>query len=241
MISKVNVIKRHKIRYIYGYATALYLLARYCHDNNVKWHFDAVFSTAEKLSPLYREVISDTWHVEVMDCYGSKDGGITAYEIEPGIYHVGYASWLEASEKEPSELYATNLIDFAFPTIRYANRDEVMMYGSVTDSMYNGQLMREVIGRTSEVVTFSNGHRLTTSGFNSLFRGFNVEAFRMSKFDELTILIQIQRRDNYTHEEHELLYSTIKKYVGEEVNVRIEYVESFSPLKNGKRSFLYNQ
>ena len=237
----MDIIRKHNVRFIYGYATAIYLLARFCQENQINWHFNAAFATAEKLTPHYRQIISETWGAQVMDCYGSKDGGITAYEIEPGKYHVGYGAWLEASDTEPSELYATNLIDYAFPTIRYANRDEVMMWNDSVDSKYNGQLLREVVGRTSDVLSFENGHKLTTSGFNSLFRGFNVEAFRIRKSGDLTVLVQIQKRENYSQEEHELLYSTIKKYVGEEVSVDIEYVDGFEPLKNGKRSFFINE
>lgn len=236
----MSIIQKHNIKYAYGYATALYLLAKYCRDNGISWSFNAVFPTAEKLTPLYRRVISETWNTIVMDCYGSRDGGITAYEIEPGKYHVGYCSWLEASANEPSDLYSTNLIDFAFPTIRYANRDEVMMWDDSVNSGYNGQLIREVVGRTSDVVAFDNGHRLTTSGFNSLFRGFNVEAFRMIKTGGRSIKVQIQKRDSYTHDEHELLLATIKKYVGNDVDVHFEYVDRFEPLPNGKRSFLLN-
>ena len=237
----MDIVRKHNIRYIYGYATAIYLLARYCRENQVNWHFDAAFATAEKLTPQYRQVISDTWGAQVMDCYGSKDGGITAYEIEPRKYHVGYAAWFEASDKEPSELYATNLIDFAFPTIRYANKDEVMMWDDSVDSKYNGQLLREVIGRTSDVVCFKNGHKLTTSGFTILFRDFNVDAYRIQKSGDFSVLVQIQKRENYTRDEHDLLYATIKKFVGEEVNVDFEYVDQFEPLKNGKRSFLINE
>lgn len=237
----MDIIQRKRIRYIYGYATALYLLARFCRDNNIKWHIKVAFATAEKLTPLYREVISETWGARVMDCYGSRDGGITAYEIEPGKYNVGYASWLEASDIEPTELYATNLIDFAFPTIRYANRDEVMMWNSSTNNEYNGQILKEVIGRTSDIIAFENGHRLTTSGFNSLFRGFNVEAFRIIKNGGMSVLVQIQKREMYTQKEHELLLNTIKKYVGNDVNVEFEYVDAFLPLPNGKRSFLMNE
>ena len=237
----MDIIQKHNVRYIYGYATAIYLLARYCKENKVNWHINAAFATAEKLTSHYRQVIADTWGAQVMDCYGSKDGCITAYEIEPGKYHVGYASWFEASDKEPSELFATNLIDFAFPIIRYANKDEVMMWDDTVESGYNGQLLREVIGRTSDVVSFDNGHKLTTSGFNSLFRDFNVEAFRISKSGSLSVLVQIQKRESFTSDEHELLYATIKKYVGEEVDVKFEYVVGFEPLKNGKRSFLFNE
>ena len=237
----MDIIQKKNVRYIYGYATAIYLLARFCREHHIGWHIKAAFPTAEKLTPHYRQVISETWGAQVMDCYGSRDGGITAYEIEPGIYHVGYASWLEASDSEISELYSTNLIDFAFPLIRYANRDEVTMWDQTANSRYNGQLLREIVGRTSDVVVFANGHKLTTSGFNSLFRNFNVEAFRIKKTGDMSVMVQIQKRANYSQDEHDLLYATIKKYVGEDVDISFMYVDHFEPLKNGKRSFLMNE
>ena len=237
----MEIIRRHNVRYIYGYATAIYLLARFCQENQIKWHFNVAFATAEKLTPHYRQVISNTWDAQVMDCYGSKDGGITAYEIEPGKFHVGYAAWLEASDREPSELYATNLVDFAFPTIRYSNRDEVMMWDDSVVSRYNGQLLREVIGRTSDVMSFDNGHKLTTSGFTILFRKFNVEAYRISKSGGLSMVVQVQKNKRFTNDEYELLYAALKKFVGDEVSVDIQCVERFEPLKNGKRSFFINE
>lgn len=236
----MGIIRNKRVMYIYGYASAIYLLAKYCRDNGVDWHFDAVFTTAEKLTPLYREVISNTWTTTVMDCYGSRDGGITAYEIEPERYHVGYSTWLEASDKNPSELYSTNLIDFAFPTIRYSNKDEVMMWNKNVESKYNGQLIKEVVGRTSDVLAFDNGHNITTSGFTILFRPFHVEAYRIRKTGGLSILVQIQRRDGYTQDEHKVLFDSFKRFVGEEVDVIFEYVDKFEPLPNGKRSFMMN-
>ena len=237
----MEIIRNEGIRYVYGYATAIYLLAKYCRDNKVDWQINAVFTTAEKLTPMYRKVISETWGAQVMDCYGSRDGGITAYEIEPERYHVGYATWMEASDSEHSELFATNLIDFAFPTIRYSNQDEVVMWDSSVESGYNGQILREVIGRTSDIIAFDNGHRLTTSGFTILFRAFNVEAYRITKIDPMSVLVQIQKRENYSQQEHEQLLATFRRLVGNDVNVIIEYVDSFQPLPNGKRSFFMNE
>jgi hypothetical protein len=63
----------------------------------------------------------------------------------------------------------------------------------------------------------------------------------MVKKRDSTILVQIQKRQNYSQAEHDLLYESIRKYVGDEVEITIEYVDSFKPLANGKRSFLYNQ
>ena len=115
-----------------------------------------------------------------------------------------------------------------------------MMWGDASISTYNGQLIKEVVGRTSDIVAFNNGHKLTTSGFNSLFRGFNVEAFRIKKTGPMSVLIQIQKRDNYSEDEHNLLFATIKKYVGDDVDITFEYVNGFDPLPNGKRSFFMN-
>ena len=78
----MDIVRQHKARYIYGYATAIYLLAKYCKEHNIQWHFNAAFPTAEKLTPVYRQTIADTWGAKIMDCYGSRDGCITAYEIE---------------------------------------------------------------------------------------------------------------------------------------------------------------
>ena len=62
------------------------------------------------------------------------------------------------------------------------------MYSEDVQSKYNGQKMKEVVGRTSDVVALSNGHKLTTSGFNSLFRTFNVDAFRIKKVGDFNII-----------------------------------------------------
>lgn len=238
----MDVIQKNKVRYIYGYATAVYLLAKYCKDNGIKWQMKAAFTTAEKLTENYRAIIAEAWGAYVMDCYGSKDGGVTAYEVEPGVYHVGYMSFFETEDHDgnPSKLFATNLIDYAFPTIRYFNGDEVVMHGSDVKTSYNGQCMKMVVGRTSDVVEFKNGHKLTTSGFNSLFRGFNVEAFRIRKKGDMEVLVQIQKRESFSKEEESLLHDTIMKYVGDDCMVIFEYVDYFDPLPNGKRSFLLN-
>jgi len=238
----MDIVIKKKVRYIYGYATAVFLLARYCLEQGVKWKMNCAFSTAEKLTDFYRETIEKAWDTKVLDCYGSRDGGITAYETELHKYAVGYASYLEAgSPGKPSRLLSTNLIDFSFPMIRYVNGDEVEMNDSDVDSGYNGQMMKTIVGRTSEVVRLANGHRLTTSGFNTMFRGFNVEAFRIRKTGEMEVTVNIQKRPSFTESEHDLILDTMHKYVGADCEVKIVYVNEMEPLKNGKRSFLLNE
>jgi hypothetical protein len=88
---------------------------------------------------------------------------------------------------------------------------------------------------------FDNGHKLTTSGFTILFRDLKVEAYRIIKTGGMSVSVQVQKGKEYTQTEHDLLKDTIRKYVGEGVDITIEYVTAFEPLKNGKRSFMYSQ
>ncbi len=237
-----DIIIKYNVKYIYGYATAIFLLALYCKKNNIKLPIQWAYTTAEKLTEEYRETIEKTWNAKVMDCYGSRDGGLTAYEVERGFYDVGYISYCETENNtfNPSSLMLTNLCSFSYPMIRYVNGDEVLLAPEGRDN-YNGQVIKQVIGRTSDVLQLSNGKKLTTSGFNSMFRTFNIHAFRIRKSGELELTIQIQKKDNFLIEEEELIIDTMHKYAGNDCNIIIDYVEKFEPLKNGKRSFFMNE
>lgn len=232
--------QKRQPRYIYGYATAIYLLARYCKEHNINYHFNVVFTTSEKLLPDYRDTIEDVFSARVMDCYGSRDGAVTAYEVNQGSYNVGYASYLEASSDSFSPVYATNLIDYAFPLIRYSNRDELRMLPTDKINNYNGQVISEVVGRTSDIIHFSNGHNLAPTGFCMIFRGMHVEAFRVKQSGDMSVEFEILTKEGYTQQEETVLKSALTKHIGSDVAISFRYVDKFEPLKNGKRSFLLN-
>lgn len=233
----MDIIISHNVRYVYGYATAIYLLADYCVRNGVKHDMKMAYTTSEKLTPQYRATIEKAWGCQVMDCYGSRDGGITAFEIERGYYNVGYCAWLEADTDKPSELYATNLVDFAFPTIRYSNRDEVQLCDENQQTQYNGQCIKEVIGRTSDIIRLPNGHILTGPGFTILFRKFHIAAYCISQPRENTVLVQMQKTVDFKAEENAEILAAFRKHVGENIDIQLEYVDAFEPMKNGKRRF----
>ena len=238
----IQIIKKYNVKYVYGYASAIYLLALYSKKKLYDMQMKSVFTTSEKLTPEYREVIENTWKVKVMDCYGSRDGGLTCYEVNQGCFNVGYNSFCEVKENrkdEPSEILCTDLLRLAFPMLRYEIGDEVVIIEDT--KKYNGQIIKKLIGRTSDIIRFENGHQLTTSGFTIMFRSFNVKAYRIIKKDNHTLKIEIQKADNYSDDEEKLIIQTMKKHAGEDINIEIEYKDEFQPLKNGKRTFFMNE
>ncbi|MDF1551205.1 MAG: hypothetical protein P1P88_25515, partial [Bacteroidales bacterium] len=198
------------------------------------------FPTSEILTNAYRQEIVKAFNCFVMDTYGARDGGITAYEINKGYYNVGHNSYAELTncyKKDTGTLLVTDLLNYAFPFIRYEIGDEVTMPTNQTNFNYNGQVFTEIFGRVSDVIRLDNGRVLTGPGFTILFKDLNVIGYRLTKINGLKIKLDIQPKENYSYAEEELIRSTCKKHAGDDCDIEINYVKNFQTNQNGKRDY----
>ena len=242
MEKQISYIVRNRIEFIYGYASAIYLLAKYVKASNIQVKLKACFPTSEILTDDYRKQIEEAFQCIVMDGYGARDGGITADELTPGFYHVGYNSLAEVVDcysENTGKLLVTDLLNYAFPFIRYEIGDEVTLVPGKVD-FYNGQVISKVLGRESTVIHLENGNNLTGPGFTILFKDLNVIAYKIYKTGNLRIKIDILPNEKYSKEEEKLIYETMKKHAGENCEVIIEYFEKFDSEKSGKRNYFFN-
>lgn len=74
---------KHKPKLIRGYASSVFLLAKFIENENLKMNYSpkGVFTTAEVLLPYQREVIEKVFGCKVFDQYGLNDGGVIAYSL----------------------------------------------------------------------------------------------------------------------------------------------------------------
>lgn len=236
----LQTIQKRKIRYLYGYAAGLFLIARYMNKNGIQ--IDSIrgcFPTSEMLTKEYRLEMEKAFGF-VMDCYGARDGAITAYEITPGYYHVGYNSIAEITNKYDTDtgtLLVTDLLSYSFPFIRYELGDEVTMPDTIPDYSYNGQVITKVIGRTPDIIRLANGHVLTGVGFQVMFGRMNVSAYRISKINDLSLLIEFEPNEKFTQAEEELIRGIFKNHAGDDCEIVMKKVEKFTPNQNGKRHY----
>lgn len=239
----IDKMRREKIYYIYGYASSIYILAKYAHDNQVDVSFiKGAFTTSENLTATYRTMIEKTFNCRVMDCYGCRDAGIACYEVRPKKYHVSYNSIIEIVnpiQEGMGTIVSTNILNYAFPLLRYDFGDMVQM--DLDDAIYNGQVIAHVYGRTSDVLQLDNGHVLTSPGFTILMNKFDVVAYDIQKISGSEIKMQIQPVvGKWDAEQEKLLTGEMQRFVGEGCKFSIEYVDHFEPLKNGKRRYFMN-
>lgn len=242
----IAYIKDKKIKFVYGYAASIYMLSRYILSHQIRLtQIKAVFTTSEMLTDDYRASIEKAFNCRLMDCYGARDAGMNAYEISRHNYHVGYNVIAETEESDIEKsgvVLSTNLLNYSFPLIRYRYGDEVELDQSVSETEYNGQVIRRVIGRTSDIMHLANGRNLSATGFSMMMKEFDVVAFDFKKVGDCEVLLRVQPiPGKYNQEQESKIIETITNYIGKDCKLNLEHVDHFEPLKNGKRRYFYNE
>ena len=239
----VSYIRRHHIRFLYGYAASLYMFSQFVAEKKVDLtQIKGVFTTSENLPDNYREMIERTFDCPVMDCYGARDAGITAYEIKRGCYHVGYnviAEVIDPIGTNTGTLLSTNFLNYCFPLIRYQFGDVVELEQIPHPDEYNGQIIRHIVGRTSNVIRLENGHSLSATGISMFMKGFDIVAFDFKKSAPLEVTLRIQPKTDFTQETEHTLREALKQYIGADCSLVIDYVSGFECLPNGKHCYFY--
>ena len=176
-----------------------------------------------------------------MDCYGARDAGINAYEDGYHRYRIGYNAIVElvdAIEENVGSVVTTNILNYAFPLIRYRFGDEAELIPDDEVEGYNGQMLRRILGRSSHVLRLENGHHLTATGISMIMKEFDIKAFDIRKTGENQVLLRIQTiPGKYTDGQEAEIVKTFKRYLGDDCTLDIEYVAQFEPNANGKRTY----
>ena len=239
----VDLIRQKDIHFLYGYASSLFVLAKYIEKKHLQQDLQikACFPTSEILTPLYRQTLENVFGCIVSDMYGAHDGGIVAHNINGG-YKVGYnciVQTLNRTSSAPALL--TDVLSTSFPFIRYQLGDVLTIGEGYNKDYFNGQVLDNVVGRTSDIICLENGHTLTGPGFTILFSKVNIKGYRLYKSGPLEITVEIVKADSYDADtEDNLITSTIKKHAGEDCAVILKYVEKLENRKNGKNLFFLN-
>lgn len=237
----IDIIKKKKIHYIYGYASSIFLLAKFLEDQHRESEVSirACFPTSEILTDVYRNTIERVFRCVVSDMYGAHDGGIAAHKISDG-YKVGYnclVQTLDGSSSGPALL--TDVLSTSFPFIRYQLGDEVSLDEGY-NSFYNGQVLSHVIGRTSDVIRLENGRVLTGPGFTILFSKLRIKGYRVFKSSNMEITVEVVPGEGYNQEDDNLIKVTMRKHAGEDCQIIINHRDAVETRKNGKNLFFLN-
>ena len=203
-----------------------------------------IISSGESLSINQREIIENAFQVKVFNRYGCRDVGPIAHECEnhSGLHVFSSHVYVEIiNEKgqhcqpgEMGEIVVTDLDNYVFPFVRYKIGDIGVWSSEKCNCGRDLPLLKNVVGRTFDLIIGTNGNRVPGNYFTLLRNKFkNIDQFQLVQNQIGEIELKLKLKDNNLINET-LLKRTIKEKLGDDMIINISYVDKFILTKNGK-------
>jgi len=248
--NNVKKLKKFKPQHLRGYTGSLYILAKYCLDNNIKiGGIESINPISENLYDFQREIIEKAFKCKVFEEYCCNDGGACAWECEE---HNGLHYFMERAiiEEVNGEMIVTDLWNKAMPFIRYKNGDAIRFLDKKCKCGRNLSLIK-VRGRTNDILISKKGpispsflihHGIGLVGVDKKKTDFRGGIRAVQYIQKLGYLLRVNIiKNNWCTKE------TIQKFkrklveITHHMKLQINFVDDIPKTKKGKRAFIINE
>jgi len=240
----------YKPQHLRGYVSSLYILARYCLDNNIKLNrIESINTISENLYDYQRKTMGGAFNCEVFDEYCCNDGGACAWECES---HEGLHYFMERAiiEDVHGEMVVTDLWNRAMPFIRYKNGDSVNFL-DVKCSCGRELPLISVKGRDNDILITKNGiisptflmhHGIGIAGVGQKQKRFRNGIRAIQYVQKPGYILEVNLVKNPWCENGEIKQFKDKlSELAVGMDIRINFVEDIRTTKKGKRNFIINE
>lgn len=246
----IDTINEFKPNWIEAYASAIYELAIFAKNNNLKIYSPkGIVACAGTLHPHMKKTIEDTFNSRAFNRYGSREVGDLACscEHEDNLHISMWNNYIEVLPKKGNRLgkvYVTNLNNYAMPLIRYDISDlaELDKSKKTCECGRKNDLLKTVEGRETSVFKTKNGSLIPAEFFihfvGVVFNKGEIEQFQIIQESFSKVLIRyVAQVDLKKDSLKKKVTRVIREVMGESCLVKWERVEEIETLPSGK--FLY--
>ena len=244
-----QIMRKHHIRYIHAYPSAVYQFLKYCTNQNLDTSFIKLcILTSEGVTDEQRHFIEKELYIPIYASYGHSEKLIMAgscpgseyYHIEPCY---GYCELLDdngkiISEKnKQGELVGTTFINKYFPLIRYRTGD-ISSYVDHHCPIHKEEyrLLSGIWGHWDKSVIYrKDGGYTSLTALNlhsEIYEHIDGLQYIQEKKGELIVLIIPNTK--YTDTDTRFLKSHFESALGEDARVELKYVNKLIIQSNGK-------
>jgi phenylacetate-CoA ligase len=232
-----------------GYSEALDFLAHYLKSQgNVEVRPKALMSSAQTLPLSSRRVIEEAFGCKVFDKYGSREFSGMAYECDAHTgHHVVAEGYLleilrdgqPAAPGEVGEIIVTDLNNFCLPFIRYRIGDlGVAMDPKQECPCGRGMpMVGNIEGRVQSIIQGTDGRYLPSAFFAHYLKEFDyaIKRFQVIQDRRNAITFQVVKGGRYSDDVLEEVLTTFRKFLGESMEIKVEFVDNIEMVRTGKR------
>ena len=247
-------IRRIAPRMVFGYASAVALLAR--HARSCGHRLDdlgvrVAFTTGETLYPDQREVIEAVFNAPVANGYGSRDAGFIAHQCPSGSLHVSaediVVELLDADggpvgPGESGEIVVTHMATDDFPFIRYRTGDVAVASGVRCPCGRGLPVLDEVQGRSTDFIRTADGNQMHALALIYEVRDKpGVRSFKFIQDEDLSLELLISGGPELTAEVEGQIRAGLIRRMGPGTVLQIRRVTEIPPEKSGKYRYVVSR
>lgn len=249
----LDLLERHRIRHLWGYAASLYHLALRASARGWNRPLASAVTWGDNLYPHFRRAIESAFHTPVYDTYGIGEGiQVSAQCGHDGNYHVHaldvIVEYLDDDSQPvppgaPGNLILTRLHPGPMPLIRYRVGD-VGIRGDQSPCPCGRtfERMQAIEGRDTDIVVTPAGNRLIVEFFNGLVDDVpEIDSFQVVQHRPDAIRLLLVPRDGYTEATGRRLIDEMHAHGAAGLAIGIEVVPEIPLTPGGKRRYVINQ
>jgi phenylacetate-CoA ligase len=246
ILNFLEEMNRFKPRYIHGYASSLYLIARTITDTRpIKFRPVAIRSSAETLYDFQRREIEKAFGAKVFNFYGSREVNNLAVECNAheGLHVFGSGRILEIVDADGrpvpdgviGQIAVTDLTNFSYPFIRYLNGDVAVGRSGVCACGRGYPMIDQVCGRTSDMIIVG-GQYIHGEFFTHLFyMRPEIRQFQVIQEDASTLKILVVAREKGVTIDD--ILARIRDKVGPTIDIEVSFTDNIQTTGSGKYRF----
>ena len=237
---------------ILGYVSALESICKYLdrtHGRKISANIASIITMSESLTPYVKEKMEFYFGTEVHSRYSNLENGILAQQVpgSEGRFLINTASYIveimqmESDEPvkqgQPGRIVVTDLYNFAMPMIRYDTGD-VGVLSNVSDP-YGNLYLEKVEGRKLDLLYNTTGDVVSSYiMYKNMWKYTEIKQYQLIQEGQREYIFKINIDGNFDKEDQ--LIGEYKKYLGDDANFKIEYVDEIPLLASGKRKKTVN-
>ncbi|MDM1295932.1 phenylacetate--CoA ligase family protein [Sphingobacterium sp. N143] len=247
-----NKIISFRPKYIFGYTSFIYDLARHVNQNNKSGQLklQAIFPSSEKLTDEMRSEMELAFSCKVLDHYGSTEGIPLITECKMGNYHVvpesGIVEFLNEQGEpavvgEQAEMIMTSLRQLSRPILRYKIGDTAILSPDNCTCGLHWPVIQELTGRLSEWITLKDGRRISQFSHQVFKMVSNVIESQIIQEGYDVFKVLIVKSDQFTVDDEVFIGDRFRDLIGSKVVIEFEYVEAIPKTIGGKKPSLISK
>ena len=241
----VREFRARQIRFIEGYPSTLFILARHLQRRGETLPMSAIFTSSETLHPMQRETIGQAFASPVFDFYGAAERVIFAGECrehagkhlfdEYGVTEVTNEDGAPVTEGTQGLLTGTSLWNRGMPMIRYQTSDVTRLVAEPCACGRGLSRMADITTKAEDIVITPDGRFVSPSVLTHPFKPFD-QILKSQVVQDAPdhVTVSIVASAAFTSDHRAELEQGLRSRLGDRMHVETVLVDEIPPEKSGK-------